>query len=314
MSIESAQKAMRDGRLADARVHLEALVADSDAGPEIHYNLAMVQSRLQDFQAAATSFKHCARFAPTNPDILNNLANALRLSGQLDESAQVFNKAIRNNPRHPALRCNRGWLHLISHKHDAAVADFRAALASDDDIEDAWRGLAESLLAAGDMNQAESVSRQALEKFSSSANLHNLRGVFHIRQRQPERALPCFKQSVKIFPSNPEALTNLGITAEQIGDLPLAEQSLSQALAVKPGHAPAWFHLCNLASWQPTAEHIPAIEAALESASNDGARAELEFALAKALAKLMMPSPRCSSPAAVSQAERVTRSAFSWVL
>ena len=277
---------MSEGRLDEARAHLEALVRDPGAGPEIHYNLAMVLSRLHEFEAAAASFEYCSRFAPDNLDILNNLANALRLSGQLAKSAKVFDRALTNNPGHTALLCNRGWLHLALKDNRAAVSDFRAALDSNNDIEDAWRGLTKSLLAVGDMEQACSVSRQALDKFPGSCDLHNLRGVFHTRQKQLEKALPCFKQSVSLFAGNAEVLTNLGITAEQLGDLSLAEKSLVQALQVKPGYPPAWFHLANLASWQPAAEHIPAIEAALNAAKDHSSRVDLEFALANTLRKL----------------------------
>ena len=103
---------MREGRLEDARTHLEALIHNAPAGPEVHYNLAMVLSRLHDFRAAAEAFDYCARFAPDNPDILNNLGNALRLSGQFDKSAKAFDRALQISPGHPALRCNRGWLNL----------------------------------------------------------------------------------------------------------------------------------------------------------------------------------------------------------
>ena len=286
MTITAAQEAMRAGRLEEARTHLEAVIRTTPTGPETYYNLAMVLTQLRDFKAAAESFEHCARFAPDNPDILNNLANALRLSGQLEKTEKVFDKALARNPRHPALRCNRGWLKLARGENASATSDFREALDANRGSEDAWLGLAQSLLAAGDTEQAGSVSRQALEKFPRSAALYNLLGVYHIRDKRPEDALRCFQESVKLLPENVDALTNLGITSEQLGELDLAKKCLLQALEVTPTHHPAWFHLANLANWQPAIRQVAALEKALEAVADDTARINLEFALAKALSKL----------------------------
>lgn len=285
MTIAAAQQAMREGRLSDARRHLENLIRLSKTGPEIHYNLAMVQARLGDYAAAAHQFQHCADHAPGNPDILNNLGNSLRLSGHTQKALDVFENAIGLAPYHPALRCNRGWLLLSQGKYEAAEADFRSALDRDSEIEDAWRGLADTLLALNDPGQAQSIVVKAIKKFPDSAGLRNTMGVTCTRNKRPEVALRYFQESVKLNPGNLEALTNLGITAEQVGDFSLAEKSLLQALEVRPGYHVAHFHLAHLATHQTSPEEIDALESALKHTDDEQAKIDLEFSLGKSLGK-----------------------------
>ena len=287
MTIEAAQQAMREGNLPAARRHLEHVVnTNPSPPPEVRYNLAMVLARLGEFAEAANQFEHCRRLAPDNPDILNNLGNALRLSGELSKAGQVLDKALSIAPQHPPLRCNRGWLRLAQGEARDALNDFEAAIAQSADIEDAWRGKGEALLAAGKLEEAALAVDSALKKFPQSAGLHNVMGVIATRRRQPEQALSHFKRSVEQFPGDAKSLTNLGITAEQMGQLDLAEQALQQALKVRPGFHAAHFHLAHLASHQSSEAEAEAIANALLSCDSEEIRVDLEFALGKTLARL----------------------------
>ena len=142
------------------------------------------------------------------------------------------------------------------------------------------------MLAAGQLQQASSAAGSALQRFADSAGLHNVMGVILIRLRQPEQAMQHFKRSVELFAGDAQSLTNLGVTAEQMGQLALAEQALSQALKVKPGYHAAHFHLAHLASHQSTEAEASAIESALLHCDSDKARIDLKFALGKTLARL----------------------------
>ncbi|MEP4148773.1 MAG: tetratricopeptide repeat protein [Halioglobus sp.] len=287
MNISAALQAMRDGRLADARYHLEQLIEQSSDKPELHYNLAMVLIRMEDFSGAAQHFRACLKHAPDNVDLLNNLANALRLSGQQSEALETFNKILRLSPTHPPARCNRGWLFMATGDLRSAESDFRATLGQSKDIEEAWRGLADALLAQGKFTDVQKVLQESLTRFPDSAGLQNSMGVLHVKMRTPASALASFNKAVSLNPEHAEALTNLGITAEQLGDFDLAEKSLQHSLRVRPGHASTHFHLAHLATHQSTPAEISALESALaDSANDDTARIDLEFALGKSCAKM----------------------------
>ena len=285
MDISAAQQAMRDGRLADARYHLEQLIGQSSDKPELHYNLAMVLIKMEDFAGAAQHFRACLRHAPKNVDLLSNLGNALRLSGQQPDALKTFNEIILLSPAHAAARCNRGWLLLATGDPQSAETDFRATLETSKDIEEAWRGLADALLALGKIANAQGVLHESMARFPKSAGLHNSMGVLQVKMRRPASALSSFKKAASLNPDHAEALTNLGITAEQMGDLELAEKSLQRSLSVRPGHGSTHFHLAHLVTHQSTPAEINAIESALADSTNDAARIDLEFALGKTFAK-----------------------------
>ncbi|MEP5568386.1 MAG: sulfotransferase [Halioglobus sp.] len=287
MSISTIQKAMRNGEFSKARNLLELLIAESPNSPEFHYNLAMVLTRLNEFSSAADHFEFCLQHAPENVDLMNNLGNSLRLSGQQSEALVTFNKILRLSPTHPPARCNRGWLLLATGDPRSAESDFHATLEQSKDIEEAWRGLADALLAQEKITDAHKVLQESLTRFPDSAGLQNSMGVLHVKMRTPASALASFKKAVSLNPEHAEALTNLGITAEQLGDFDLAEKSLQHSLRVRPGHASTHFHLAHLAPHQSTPAEISALESALaDSANDDAARIDLEFALGKSFAKM----------------------------
>ncbi|KAA1189138.1 tetratricopeptide repeat protein [Pseudohalioglobus sediminis] len=286
MSITKAQLAMREGRLPEARQLLEAVVRNGPSNPEVHYNLAMVLVRLKAYTEAASQFRHCLRHAPGHVDLLNNLGNALRLSGQHQEAQRTIDEALASAPRHAALRCNRGWLQLAMDNPPAAAADFRSVLEQNKDIEDAWHGLLKALIAQAKWREAASVGEIATQRFANSSSLWNALGVTHSKQHAPDNAMPCFRKAAQLDSSNAEALVNLGICAEQTGDLDVAERSLLRALELNPDHPGAHFHLANLSTHRGSAAEVSAIERAIDRHQTESAKVELHFAAGKALAKL----------------------------
>lgn len=286
MTKQAAQQAMRDGRFREARDHLLALLNSADDGPELRYNLAMVQVRLSDFAGAAEQFQYCARAAPDNPEILNNLGNCQRLSGNLGAARQNLDRALRLAPGHPGVLANRGWL-LLQMQQPADARDcFDRLLKTDRSQPEAFRGLAEALQQAGDLEAAKQVLSEATGTFPDSPALLQSLGTCYSRMREPEKALEYFGRALELNPDNPESLLNHGICAEQLGELALAERQFQRAIALRPGFAPAHFHLAHLATHEPDPAEVNAIEQALQQAPGPQAGIELGFALGKSLARL----------------------------
>jgi Flp pilus assembly protein TadD len=285
MSIESAQLAMRGGRLQEARAHLQAALKAGTDGPEIRFNLAMVMARLGDFTGAAKHFRECLEVAPDNVDLLNNLGNAERLCGQLSSAHKHLNRALDLDPKHIEARCNRGWLQIRLGHYGDACRDFEVIIERTSQIAEAWRGLGEALTALDQLEQAKRALFRAIKHCPNSAELHNSLGVVFVKGRSPELAIDHFERALSLQPRYAEALTNHGVTCEQLGRLEDAERSLMQALDVRPGIATAHFHLAQLSGHHATAEEIASIEQALGQNPDNEAAINLEFALGKSLAK-----------------------------
>jgi tetratricopeptide (TPR) repeat protein len=286
MTIDAARNAMKTGDLNQAQKYLVAALKAQPENPEIHYNLAIVQAQRGHFAAAAEHFLFCLQAAPDNVELLNNTGNAQRLSGRLSEAKDHLDKALRLAPDHVAARCNRGWLNLRNENYNDAINDFKTALNFRDDIEDAWRGLADALIEAKRYQDAQASLEKSLHRFPNSSALHNSQGILYIEGRRPDRAIGHFKQAINLTPENADAQLNHGITSEQLGAFTEAEASLIAALKLRPGHPSTQFHLAQLSSHTATPEEAVAIRRALENQREENSQVDLLFALGKTLAKL----------------------------
>lgn len=132
-------------------------------------------------------------------------AQALAVSGKVEEALAEFDKAITIDPHHAEALYNRGLLYQRERQHQLAVDDFSSA-----------HGLtpqrAEPLL-------ARAISYMAMDKFKEAA--------------------ADLDEAVQADPQNALAWTTRGQAYERLGDKDKAKSSYNRALAIRPRDEPA---------------------------------------------------------------------------
>ena len=98
---------------------------------------------------------------------------------------------------------------------------------------------------SGQMSNAESRSKELLEKHRNSAVLYNILGSSLCSQGKFDEAVSSYEQALRIEPNHSQVLSNLGITLMRLGKRDEALKILRQAVEVDPRNAYAHGNLGN---------------------------------------------------------------------
>lgn len=178
---QRAAFALADGRAAAARQDFQAAARAAPDWAEAHYNLAVVQAGLGDFDAAESSYRLALRAQPRLVQAANNLANLLSTRGAHAEAVTLMRSALAVEPAFAIGWCTLGRSLLRSRQHVAAIEALRRSLALDTEQSAAWENLGEALQQGGDLPAATAAYARASALNPSSAplafKLDTLRGM-----------------------------------------------------------------------------------------------------------------------------------------
>jgi tetratricopeptide (TPR) repeat protein len=156
--------------------------------------------------------------SPESADAL--VAQALRIlhAGDRTAAQQLLARAIAMSPNHPAANNALGNLYLSERHYPEAMERFETVLATN---------LRDANARRGELSAAVALALQ-------------------VRVQDPESALICLQHARKNLPDDPTLLTDLGIQAQIMKRLDLANESLSAALAIKPDDLTALYALARV--------------------------------------------------------------------
>lgn len=173
---------------------------------------------------AAAPLTHSPSFAAQkapSPESADSLvAQALHSlhAGDRTVAQQLLARAISMSPNHPAANNALGNLYLSERRYPEAMERFETVLATNLHNADARRG---------ELSAAVALALQ-------------------VRVQDPEAALACLQHAQKNLPDDPTLLTDLGIQAQVMNRLELANRSLSAALTIKPDDLTALYALARV--------------------------------------------------------------------
>ena len=178
-----------------------------------------------------TLFKHTLAVAPRNVAIESNLGLALQRSGQVDEAAAHFEKAVQIEP--------------------------------DDQVSQLYLGIARFY--QGRVPEAIEHAKIAIRLQPDSSKAHDLLGMALAKQNQNEAALDEVRRAAELAPKDAEIRNGLGTVLARLGRMPEAAEEFHQALRLDQRNAPAHSNLGLLLLTSGKAqESILEFEAALQ--------------------------------------------------
>jgi Flp pilus assembly protein TadD len=80
---------------------------------------------------AATEFREAIAFFPNDPRLWHNLGSSLCDAGELNESLQAFDRALRINPSVAAVHCNKAVALMQANRRDDAITAIHRAIELD---------------------------------------------------------------------------------------------------------------------------------------------------------------------------------------
>jgi uncharacterized protein (TIGR02466 family) len=159
-----------------------------------HFNLAALLQTRGELQTASLHYQQALAYQPNFVEALANLGTVLQLQGQLHAAKQCYQRALQLREDAQGY-FNLGTVEYDLGDHDAAITAFEAALTLNPHYADAWNNLGETWRDHGDMIKAVRCYKQAIQaQANHDRALYNM-GEYHCLANELLEAIPYFEGS-----------------------------------------------------------------------------------------------------------------------
>jgi tetratricopeptide (TPR) repeat protein/tRNA A-37 threonylcarbamoyl transferase component Bud32 len=191
----------------------------------------------QDPKDAVGFYRAALAVRPGAVIVCNNLAFALKATGQFDEAIDCYERAIQIDARYAPAHSNLGVALNAKGKPDKAIDCFRRAIEIDPGLAHAHNNLGNALRAKGDLVKAIDHYEQAVRLAPGSPEPHYNLGLIKKAQGKMEEAIAHYEKALRIAPRLFQAHNNLGNILIDQGRLEEAITHFQQAVDLKPTDA-----------------------------------------------------------------------------
>ncbi|KWA33388.1 tetratricopeptide repeat protein [Burkholderia territorii] len=221
------------GRLGDAKAGYEQLLAREPAHPDaLHFlGLLTCQAGQQDEGIALMR-----RSIDAYPSAIyhNNLGNALRERGRLDDAIAQYREAVRRQPDYAEAHNNLGDALREARQPDASMQHCAQAIALRPDYAQAYNNLGNALKDLGQSDAAVLAYGKAIEHDPRYADAYNNLGNVLTTQRKFDAAVDSYRAAVALNPGRAIVHGNLGTALLARGDLDESIATLRRAVELDP--------------------------------------------------------------------------------
>jgi len=141
----------------------------------------------------------------------NNLGNALKHQGKIEEAIVHFNKALQINPGYSKAHNNLGTALASQGKTDEAIKHFGIALYINPNYAAAHSNIGVALAGRNEIEKAIVHFRAALRLKPNKANVHSNLGAALVRQGKLQEALEHLHIALRLKPDDVQTYNNLQI-------------------------------------------------------------------------------------------------------
>jgi len=188
---------------------------------------------------------HLSKSLKINPDdrwARYGMARALGQRGKLDEAIKAYREVTRMDPGNLMAHYELGLILLAKGSAVAAASHFSDALRIKPDFAAAHAGLGVAAEGQGRLDQAAAHYSKALS-INPEAILHYRLGSVLARQGKLDKAVPQFRNAVRMFPDYAAAHYDLGVALSMQGKLDEAIKHYSEAIRSRPDYTKAHMNL-----------------------------------------------------------------------
>lgn len=168
-------------------------------------------------------------------------------SGEYEVALEVLREGVRQHPDSALLHVGIGYVRIAREEYAWARRSFETALEIDEEYEDAWVGLGETLLKFGDVEGAlQSIGRIDAMGLSDDLEIGLAVGRALYREGLFTHARHRFTALVAAHPESAEVAAARGYTLHALGDDIGARRELRRSLRLDPALHEARIYLAHL--------------------------------------------------------------------
>jgi tetratricopeptide (TPR) repeat protein len=232
----------RQGKLDEAQVYLERALTYNPNGRYSLSNSAAYLMQTRDphnLQLAGQRLEQALHVAPSDPDILDNMAAWSALMGRPKDEETYSERAIAAVPDSITPRLYLANALQDQGKLDEAAQEWHQVLAINPNYFIAHYSLGVILESRGLTEEALKEYRLSLAIQPNQAMSHSKIGRILLEAHHCPEAADEFTQALRYAPTNPNAHNDLGAALYQLGDYEKAAEQFSDAIGIDPGYGDA---------------------------------------------------------------------------
>ncbi len=191
----------KENRKAYCQAISHALTEWADE-PVWHYQLGLMYSQLSEISSAIPHLQQAVLINSEDVDAVHLLAKMLQQDGQLMESAEAYEHALRNNPNNSSIYVEAGLLALELEQPEKASRWFDKAGEMGSRTEDYFIGSAKTASALQQYQKAEDFVSAILQKHPENSQAMILLGEIYRKAGQPDKALQTLDKASLLLPDS----------------------------------------------------------------------------------------------------------------
>jgi tetratricopeptide (TPR) repeat protein len=198
--LESAVRALRSGRPADAIAPLRQAALLRPQAAVIHHDLGLACLETGLVQESVNAFRRAVASDPGSTDAHFHLGVGLERLGDVGAALVAYHRATELNPSLTEAWYRAGALvHTLGHR-DEAIACFKRAAESGSKTRFGRLGAARALLTAGREREGERALRLCVAADPENPLAHDLLGNLLAEAGHFEEAIACFTRAIALAP------------------------------------------------------------------------------------------------------------------
>ena len=281
--LERAVLHHRSGRHADAQRAYERVLVEEPENADAHHLLGQLLVNENRATEAVHHLEKAVELFPTEALYLRTLGIALRRQNRFQDSARAFARADAAKPDDPVIKTNLADTLSAAGLYQQAVPFYRQALSLQADSPIIRRNLAHCLSMMGQHSDAAREYRTVLQQSPEDSRSHVRLGDVLRELGKTDEAVAAYEAAMESGADRAELLTKIGIALQQAARFDDAERYFRGVLEGAPSFVPAFVNLARQHQFTENDPLLGQMAGVLAEEVREGWRAQLEFALARAL-------------------------------
>jgi tetratricopeptide (TPR) repeat protein len=235
-----------DGNAAEASKLLAALHAERPANADTLMFLGSAFELQQKMPEALEAYRAAVVADPSNPDRTLDYTRLLMDLDRYEEAIQVVDTGLGQTTATAPLELRLGAVEMMKSNYVAARDAFRAALATDPQLDAAYVGLAQTYAREGNDAEAIRILEAARAKLPADYPLEYYFGLLASRLGREQEAVIALDKAAQLEPDSPDPFYELAKLHEAQQDWLHARLELEHVTGLSPQFVPAHYQLSRV--------------------------------------------------------------------